>query len=782
VVSEDGRTATRTDGSAPDYGAVLGERGFVHGVHSWELQLEGENFGVWMGVSTKSLPLGQDTSPNNIRESRARIWSLRNSGEVFSNVGGPVRHSTGHDLDARRRVRFVLDCDEKTLEISCRSRSDGEGEWTVVHTFREVDPQGQELFAFCYFDYQTSAKIVRTTSSHGEGTDAQARRLERGPLCVEPAATPALVAVLCRYGRVAELGDAGAKVQRWLVSALLWILQHNIAAMVALRTPLEESCAAQLQQLLSSLVSIDLQRLPHCSDICSAAATLYRYAQKLLLRSPNQRTEAMQDLASKLISARDRVAQQSVADVAMQQEEGRQLVLEPLEPEGDAAATGGSIEMAASGAQHQLTPLVFSEGDECLELWPGLVREIGEASDDQTAEAKSAIVMSSGRHYMEVSLASHSAPSSKSNAQGHIATILGLVRPSRQISREVTELNSTEEDMRLYRPLQGLAVDTTQSGEPVGLPWVGEMWWKSPNSVLRGDRIGVLLDCEAGKLVAVKNGKVIGTIFTELSGDFCFTVGVGPRTALEVFYVSAAAGDRLDLSILQRTDGMKVDNVDILERLTTAVVAEITSPLALEALIDDGSLHAFSSCIALFGHLVKSKVALQRLRPPTLSTLLVRAMQLLTAKASNTDSNATKFSLSLSTLILELIEETVAFLQEQSVSGGDFTSEPGKAFRVLESSKCEDLMSSVIALCGAIVKRRTDDGRSCAAALVPVPPIDNTSANLNCNTFNCLTDTVSCTLLCYAGATLTPGFSVTGGGEDPRPTAGSVRPCPGHCV
>ena len=125
-----------------------------------------------------------------------------------------------------------------------------------------------------------------------------------------------------------------------------------------------------------------------------------------------------------------------------------------------------------------------------------------------------------------------------------------------------------------------------EAGETHQTAWIdAEQWWRSNGSALAGDRIGLLLDCDRGELIAVKNGQELGVVFNNLVGSFCFAVLL-PHGAH--VHVTAAINQNLETfpRVEQRPNANRPTGRGlIMERVVGSVLQKLGSPTTLNAII-----------------------------------------------------------------------------------------------------------------------------------------------------------------------------------------------------
>ena len=97
--------------------------------------------------------------------------------------------------------------------------------------------------------------------------------------------------------------------------------------------------------------------------------------------------------------------------------------------------------------------------------------------------------------------------------------------------------NRSTEETSPHRP-KVAQLGSAHSQQPVRPDWFGsDDWWKSACSILAGDRAGLLLDTVSGDLIAMKNGKPLGTLFSGLQEQewSWFITAEDPGVHVEVF-------------------------------------------------------------------------------------------------------------------------------------------------------------------------------------------------------------------------------------------------------
>eukprot|EP01045_Picozoa_sp_COSAG04_P029288 COSAG04_NODE_4777_length_1898_cov_3.818232_1_plen_571_part_10 len=328
---------------------------------------------------------------------------------------------------------------------------------------------------------------------------------ERAPLSIDVGVVEPLVALLSTHCSADKLtdDDAEAAARRDLCIALLELLSVNVARMVAARVPLPESSGAALQQTLTAILGLDLSKHPECSQLGEPAADLFSAAQQFLLRSAEAKMSFLSELTSKLIA-----------------------------PPPSSAALSLEPEQVGDGTLAPISVEIPERMKGCIEASCGLIKVPDVAAAKEGVQFKSPSGMSAGeKYYLEVRLAdSSTATPSEQNAQG-FEVLIGLCAASCDIN---CDKPGPEDRIHQFHPVKGLTVSMDAEGEPQegSVDGFGE-WWKSSKSVCAGDSAGLFLDTSSGELIALKNRKPIGAIFTDLpEGDWSWMLLCGPFTGL----------------------------------------------------------------------------------------------------------------------------------------------------------------------------------------------------------------------------------------------------------
>lgn len=178
TVSADGLEFSKT-GSSPDYSIGTGSIVFEprSGIHTWELKIDRRMDGVWIGVCTPNVSVG-----NCIQQSNTTSWNWRPSGETF-------RYSSSSKSDSKKvtSIRFEkmhivqLTLDTATGELSFRNTTTGLEAHTMTGVTMAVVP-------FVCFDYDSKAVIVSQGSARW--LDAAEAAWESGKIQLDRIALP----------------------------------------------------------------------------------------------------------------------------------------------------------------------------------------------------------------------------------------------------------------------------------------------------------------------------------------------------------------------------------------------------------------------------------------------------------------------------------------------------------------------------------------------------------------------------------------------------------------
>jgi hypothetical protein len=412
----------------------------------------------------------------------------------------------------------------------------------------------------------------------------------RAPICVEATArgVQALVTLLANLGaETAVLISEAEQELRSTTTLVLRLLRSNIEEMINNRTVLPADCAAQLHNLVSQVLSVDVSQYKHCRTVCEAGAELYAAGQKFFLRTPEAKLSTARDLMNKLMK------QTSGSDAATVSSD------EP-EPEME-------LEMESSAARAQngdLRPLEFTKASKTIAIQGlGLIhgKDAAEGQDIMEGSLECGVAaghtMAKGRHdppryAIEVTLAPDSDPPSKDNPQGFGSMQLAVVRPDCNVHSRM--------DAWSYDPLSGEAkvitvgdADADEDDEESGgtthqVSWIEADWWRSCGSAMDGDHIGLLLDCDSGELIAFKNGVELGVVFEGLQGEFCWAISVGPGVRVNVHSaVGVEAVATLSRTVQDANDSAAAaGGRTILDKVAASVLAEVSKP---------GNLYTFIS-------------------------------------------------------------------------------------------------------------------------------------------------------------------------------------------
>ena len=124
----------------------------------------------------------------------------------------------------------------------------------------------------------------------------------------------------------------------------------------------------------------------------------------------------------------------------------------------------------------------------------------------------------SAEHYVEVEILNLSPYSDDEGAM-----VIGVGRPvmrgglSNQLGQRGGAWGVGRNTGRLWQ-------DCTALSCPLGFAWEGMQGYG------QGDKIGLLLDCNAGQLVIYKNGARLGVAITGLAGELCWAVAMSRKS------------------------------------------------------------------------------------------------------------------------------------------------------------------------------------------------------------------------------------------------------------
>jgi len=143
--------------SSPDYSTVLGTEGFSSGIHTWEMKIEQDTDGVWVGVTTENCKL--DTCIVN--QSECRSWLYRPSGKCFRYDRGSQRDGPeGMSFRADDTIRLSLDMHAGKISFMNVSK----GEDSKVATLGDVEGP---VFPCVCFDYGSKVTILSQSTRGG---------------------------------------------------------------------------------------------------------------------------------------------------------------------------------------------------------------------------------------------------------------------------------------------------------------------------------------------------------------------------------------------------------------------------------------------------------------------------------------------------------------------------------------------------------------------------------------------------------------------------------------
>eukprot|EP01046_Picozoa_sp_COSAG06_P036583 COSAG06_NODE_4048_length_4633_cov_2.795545_1_plen_1336_part_10 len=430
----------------------------------------------------------------------------------------------------------------------------------------------------------------------------------RAPICLDAteAGVKSMVSQLQAVcGSIAEVIDPSEEARREVLTVLLRLLQRNVGAMAIAGEVLSTDCASELHTLVTSFLAISVAEQPHCLALCESCAELYAIGQPFFLRTPQAQVSTARELIKKLLN-QSVVAAAAAASAADDDEP------QP-EPETDSTniietPAAGQMQ-TASGDMALLQPFEIDTADSDVIIdRPGSVsvpakegEETEEEEDFWAIGSAESQVMSTGRHAIQLSIAPNSLEPSKRNPQGFGCITLAIVRPD----CDVEQMAGHEQPTWHYHPLHGIATKfgvaaaEVEDGEDAPPPpppaerrqahqvsWIdAEHWWRSPSSPLAGDTIGLLLDCDRGELIAVKNGEELGVIFSGLEGSFCFAIVMSPGAHVHATSASGI-GDSFPTEETTPSDAKGAPTAGlIMERVVGSVLHKLSSPSTLSTII-----------------------------------------------------------------------------------------------------------------------------------------------------------------------------------------------------
>jgi E3 ubiquitin-protein ligase HECTD3 len=157
TIREGGKSVEKTGGS-PDYSIAIGSVGMTSGVHTWELRIDKDTDGVWIGVTTEEVTCGSRITA----QSAPKSWIWRPSGEFYQHDRGNQKQSqnmTG--FRSGEVIRLTVDFKEGSIKFENTARPSSSD-----MVLSGIDC---EVFPFICFDYTTVATIV--SQSGGGSTD-----------------------------------------------------------------------------------------------------------------------------------------------------------------------------------------------------------------------------------------------------------------------------------------------------------------------------------------------------------------------------------------------------------------------------------------------------------------------------------------------------------------------------------------------------------------------------------------------------------------------------------
>lgn len=157
IIEESGKVVRKTDGADPDYSCALGSVGFTRGMHTWEMKIDQDTDGVWLGVTTSNAKLNSRIEGQGAPNS----WIWRPSGDCFAVMKGTKKQQKrGPSFSCGDKLLIQLNMANGTITFKKNSSSSG----------AEVELTGVtgEVFPFVCFDYRSKATIL-SQSTAGAG-------------------------------------------------------------------------------------------------------------------------------------------------------------------------------------------------------------------------------------------------------------------------------------------------------------------------------------------------------------------------------------------------------------------------------------------------------------------------------------------------------------------------------------------------------------------------------------------------------------------------------------
>ena len=164
-LEDDGNIVRKRDGRGPDYSGCVGNTIFEKGEHTWELKIEGEMSGVWIGVSDPDISVDRhfsDCCPPG------SVFFWRPDGELGNR--GPLQEGTTKESSYSGRyqsghtIRFTLNLDEGTLKFFNVTEDKECGGFTGI-------APGTVMVPYINFDYSTTGTIVERSGMGGGRPD-----------------------------------------------------------------------------------------------------------------------------------------------------------------------------------------------------------------------------------------------------------------------------------------------------------------------------------------------------------------------------------------------------------------------------------------------------------------------------------------------------------------------------------------------------------------------------------------------------------------------------------
>jgi hypothetical protein len=167
-LTDDNLRVTKNYVNSPDYSCAIGSEALEAGLHTWEISVENTkqtSFSMWLGIARgveERNGLGQYPSSESCDYLIAFGCGSSDVRLVSHGVEPNVECISGHQYNAGQTIKFELDTEERTLQMSV------DGELVVI--VRNVEPEGNRPFV-C-MDYSESAMILSKTFVRSSGASS----------------------------------------------------------------------------------------------------------------------------------------------------------------------------------------------------------------------------------------------------------------------------------------------------------------------------------------------------------------------------------------------------------------------------------------------------------------------------------------------------------------------------------------------------------------------------------------------------------------------------------